>query len=257
MRILFLLCLFSHCAFAQSFNLEQKAELNADQFIGFDSYKHIYYIKDDVLHKKGDLGNFVFRDFQLGPITSVDIINPLNVVVFYAQMNTVVLLDSRLNETERINFNDLPSFLNISMALNAGNNKLWIFKIDTQQLELYHYRNQLQTVVSQPFKGMVQSHASNFNVCSLLTENYIRKFNVYGSLLLEIPNEGIEKLFLYNEILWGIKENKLYKISQEAVKTIPFPLEEKPIKDLQLTQDFLYIYDGKTLYTYTLTQPKQ
>ena len=173
-----------------------------------------------MLHKEGDLGTFVFQDFQLGPIASVDIINPLNVVVFYAEMNTVVFLDNRLNEKERINFNDLPSFLNITAATNAGNNKLWIFNADTQQLELYQYRTQQRTQASQPFPGKLISQVSNFNSCFLLTETTLRHINLYGSLLFENTLEGFSKIAANNDDLLGLKENKLFFLKENTVYPI-------------------------------------
>ncbi|HPF12007.1 MAG TPA: hypothetical protein PKW08_07475 [Flavobacteriaceae bacterium] len=257
MRLLLFLCLLAQGVCGQNLQLANKSALKADRFIGIDSYRHVYFIKNGALHKQGELGTFAFQDFQLGPVSSVDIINPLNVVVFYAEMNTVVFLDNRLNEKERINFNDLPSFLNVSFVTNAGNNRLWIFNSDTQQLELYHYRNQQQTLVSQPLKGKVLKQVSDFNECTLLSEHTLRKINSYGSLLYEIPLEGFSKITSYQEKLMGVKENQLFWIDKAAVQPLTVTLNEKPIKDLQLTQEFLYIYDGETLFTFSLTQPKQ
>lgn len=235
-----------------------------DRFVGIDNFKNSYFIKDRVLHKQGGDGNFMFNDLQLGRITSVDIINPLKVVVFFQDTNTVVLLDNKLNEIERINFSNLRQFLNVSAATNAGNNRLWIFNIDTQQLELYNYRAKMQTVVSQPLPGKLIAQTSNFNYCFTLTEKKLRTFNVYGSLLNEIPMEGYEKIVQQNENLVALKENSLYYIPDFAKRneeipqeTIKLELPEMTVKDLQLTNDFLYIYDGKNLHTFTLTLPKK
>ncbi len=257
MRLLLFFFFLAQGILAQQLTLVNKTSLAVDKFIGFDTYQHLYYLQNGALHKEGELGKFVFQDFQLGPVTSVDIINPLNVVVFYAEVNTVVFLDNRLNEKERIIFNDLPSLLNVSMASNAGNNRLWVFNVDTQQLELFHYRNMNATIVSQPIKGNLNSLCSNFNECTLLTTNSLLRVNNYGSLLFKMPADGFEKIVQHNDTLIALKENSLNLIDKESVLAIPFQFGEKPIKDLQLTQDFLYIYDGTTLYSYTLTQPKQ
>lgn len=257
MRILLICFLLVQGIWAQQLTLVSKSPLSADHFIGFDSYKHIYYSKGGAIHKQGELGKFTFQDFQLGPITSVDIINPMNVVVFYAEVNTVVFLDNRLNEKERLNFNNLPSFLNISMVSNAGNNRLWVFNIDTQQLQLFHYRSLIETIVSQPIKGSIIAMSSNFNECTLLTEHGLIRINNYGSLLFERSFGAFEKIVQNNESLIALKDNSLFLVDNELVLPIPFQFGEKPIKDLQLTQDFLYIYDGNTLYSYTLTQPKK
>jgi len=255
MRLTLLFLLISVISLGQEVTLVNKTALDVDTFVGFDSYNHRYYINNNTLFKEGELGSFNYQDFQLGPITSVDIINPLNVVVFYEQLATVIFLDNRLNELERINFNDLPSFLNVGSVTNAGNNRLWLFNLDTQQLELYHYRTQIETVVSQPFDGQILSQSSNFMDCTLLFENNIKKINIYGSLLYEIPSEGFTKLVSNSQLAVGLKENECYWINKTGMEKIALDLPEKAIKQLQLTKDFLYIYNGETLFTYALTKP--
>lgn len=263
MKQLFIIfLLFCQFGIAQSLTPISKVPFVADRFIGVDNYKNRYFIKDRVINKQGPDGNFLFNDLQLGRITSVDIINPLKVVAFFQDTNTVVFLDNKLSEIERLNFNNLPLFLNVSAATNAGNNSLWLFNVDTQQLELYNYGSKLQTVVSQPFPGKLISQASNFNYCFTLMEKKLRAFNIYGSILNETDSEGYEKIIQQNENLVALKENELYYIPDfvkrnEAIshETVKLQLTEITIKDLQLTNDFLYIYDGENLHTFTLTLP--
>src|SRR5690606_27175418 len=94
----FFLFIFFICqlCIAQSLAPMSKVPLVSDRFIGLDNYKNSYFIKDRVINKQGPDGNFLFNDLQLGRITSVDIINPLKVVVFFQDTNTVVLLDNKL-----------------------------------------------------------------------------------------------------------------------------------------------------------------
>jgi hypothetical protein len=242
---------------AQEFNLVQSTDLTATKFIGIDSYKNTYFIKDRVLHKTGPDGSYVFNDFQLGSITTVDIINPLKIVLFYEDMNTVVFLDNRLSEIERINFNNLPEYTNPSTATNAGNNRLWVFNIVSQQLELFNYHANTKITVSQPFAGKVLSQASNFNYCYTLTETKLRSFNVYGSMLSEIEAKGFTKIVQHEKSVIGLKGNELFFISENSINPIKLPVYENPIKELQLSKDFLYIYDGKKLHSFSITQPKQ
>ncbi len=261
---IFFVLLFCQLGIAQRLTPVGQVPLVADRFIGIDNYKNPYFIKDRVIYKQGADGTFLFNDLQLGRITSVDIINPLKVVAFFQDTNTVVMLDNKMNEIERINFNNLPQFLNVSTATNAGNNNLWLFNVDTQQLELYNYGAKLQTVVSQPFPGKLLSQASNFNYCFTLTEKKLRAFNSYGSILNEVPSEGYEKIIQQNENLIALKENQLYYIPDFARRnreleqeTTLLKLPEITIKDLQLSNDFLYIYDGENLHTFKLTPPKK
>jgi len=265
MKAVYLLfLLITPVLFAQQVEFISKTPLSADTFVGVDAFTNIYFTTNMELHKTGVDGDFVFNDLQLGPITSVDIINPLNVVLFYEDTNTVVFVDNKLNEIERISFNNLPQFLNINTATNAGNNRLWIFNIDTQQLELFNYRSLTNAVVSQPFSGRLISQTSNFNYCYLLTENKIRTFNVYGSLLSEIAAEGFTKVIQQDEKVMGLKDNALYYLAEisegktnKYAEAVKIPLPEITIKDLHLTQEFLYIYDGQNIHTLKLTEPKK
>jgi hypothetical protein len=266
MRIIALLILFfcSYLCPAQELSYAQHEPLDADLFVGFDSYKNIFFVKDMALYKQGPEGNFSFNDFQLGNISSVDIINPLKIAVYYKDVNSLVFLDNRLSEIERFSIENSQEFINVSAATNAGNNRLWIFNVDSQQLELYDYRSQRKTIVSQPFPGKLLSQRSNFNYCFTLTENKLRTFNIYGSLISEIDIEGFTKIVQQNENIIALKENDLFYLSpltdESVIKQmngLNFNSTEITIKDLQLTQDLLYIYDGNSLYTFTITQPKK
>ncbi len=126
-QLFLLLLLICQVGITQSLAPLSKVPFVADRFIGFDNYKNSYFIKDRVINKQGPDGNFIFNDLQLGRITSLDIINPLKVVAFFQDTNTVVLLDNKLNEIQRINFNNLPQFLNVSTATNAGKQQFMAF----------------------------------------------------------------------------------------------------------------------------------
>lgn len=254
-KTLFIL-LFPFLVWSQELSFVEKSALNADTFIGIDSYNDTFYIKDQVLYKKTESNLFNFKDFQLGEIYSVDIVNPMYIVVYYQDFNSVVLLDNKLTEIERINFNDLSEFINTSTATLAANTSLWVFNIDSQQLESYNYRSKNKVLVSQPINGEVISQVSNFNFCFVLTEENIRAYNIYGSLLAEINNEGFQRIVQLNENLVALKDNGLYYIDKEAREITKIKSPEINIKDLQLKQDFLYIYDGKEVHTFKLTLPK-
>ena len=217
MRIIIFLLFFSGFLSAQQLKFVDSIAMDVDRFVGVDSYKNIYFINNGGLYKEGDLGKFVFQDFQLGPIATVDLINPLNVVVFYSEVSTIVFLDNRLNEIERINFNNLPFFLNGSAVTNAGNNRLWVFNIDSQQLELFDYRTNRETIFSQPYEGELISQVSDFNDCFILTEDHLWQVNIYGSLLSEMKLEGFNTIVRNGKTLIGVKENELYLLSGETV----------------------------------------
>ncbi len=253
MKYLLLFILIPKLIFSQEINLVETSYLDAEKFIGVDFHDNSYYIKDQILFKKTNHSLFNFKDFQLGEIYSVDISNPMNIAVYYQDFNVVVLLDNKLSEIERINFNTIFEFINTSQVSIAANNSLWIFNLDLQQLELYNYRSQNKTIVSQPFNGEIIQQVSNINYCFLMTEKYIRAYNIYGSLIIKIPNEGYQKISQLNENLIVKKDNDLYYINKETQETAKIKSPEISIKDLQLTEEFLYIYNENKLSKFKLT----
>tara|TARA_R110000787_G_scaffold183014_1_gene294991 strand:+ start:128 stop:898 length:771 start_codon:yes stop_codon:yes gene_type:complete len=256
LKYFILFILFPVLVWSQQISLVETTPLDADTFVGIDSYNDTFYIKDQVLYKKTSVGLFNFKDFQLGEIYSVDIVNPMNVAVYYQDFNTVVLLDNKLSEIERINFNNISEFINSSQSKVAANNSLWVFNMDSQQLELYNYRSKSKILVSQPINGEVLSIASNFNYCFVLTESKIRAYNIYGSLLAELNNEGFQKIVQLSQNIIALKYNELYYIDKETREITKMKTPEINIKDLQLTQDFLYIYHENKISTFKLTLPK-
>lgn len=119
-------------------------------------------------------------------------------------------------------------------------------------------------MVSQPFPGKLISQASNFNYCFILTENKLREFNRYGSLISEFEMTGFEKIVHHNKNIIALKENGLFlvindpiNIENRTIMPINLTISENNIKDLYLTEDFLYIYDGKNLQTFSYKLSKK
>ncbi len=258
-----LFVLTSVTCFAQQPKATQQLPLTAQTYIGTDAYNNNYFIEEMAFYKKGPDGNFVFKDFSLGALETVDIINPLKIMSFYQQTNTVVFVDNRLNEVERISFNNLQQFVNISAAGNAGNNRVWLFNTDNQQLELFDYRLERKLQTSLPMEGNLVAMASNFNYCYLLFKDKLITYNVYGSFLSEVPIENGATITQNDEDVWVVKNNEVFRYAEPGLNSPTKPSEAKKIalpeitvKQLHLTQDFLYIYDGKTLHQFTNKQPK-
>lgn len=232
-----------------------KTALDADRFIGVDPYGSTYFVKDNALIKTDDNGRFNFADFTLGPIANVDIVNPLRILVYYADFNIAVLLDNTLNEIERVIFNEAAQYLNIEAVRVANNNSLWVFNKDNQQLELYNYRNGKQTIISQPVNGNLISAASNFNFCHLLTEDQVISYNVYGSIIAQYQNPNYTRLWSSPKGVIALGSDlELYVTESPGARLDLGEFSGKIlIKDLQLTSEILYIYDGEFVYSFRLT----
>lgn len=240
--------------FAQenTFEIIEKTPLAAHTFTGVDTQGALFYITDNVLYKKTAGELFNYQDFQLGKLGYVDILNPLKIIVFYPDAQTVVVLDNKLSEIQRVNFVLTPPFLNVAGVSAANDNRIWVFNQDTQQLEMFNYINKNHLVLSGAIAETYLMQKSNFNYCYLLTQTSLRGYNSYGSLIERIENSGIQK--------FDINQNRIALLVNDQVIILPedrrprvYNFDDIAVKDLYLTHDLLYLYDGKFLYKIKLT----
>jgi len=259
MRNFLLLLLFiPHLHFSQEYKavLIQEQKLAADQFVGADEYKNKYIINGRVFSKISAEKTYQFSDLQLGPISSVDIINPLRITLFYDQTNTALILDNTLNEITRINFNRLENFRNVSYARTASERRLWIFNIDLQQLELFDYQTNKIITSSPPLSATAVNMTSNFNRCYVYTDKELKIYNNYGSLLNSVAILGLSQLHQNNDMLFALRNDTVVVLPKDKMDFKEVNLDEKQVKQLYYANEILYIYGGRTLRTYFLKLPK-
>lgn len=142
---------------------EQSFELLADTFLGYDSLGALYYVKNNELTKKLDHKVWNYKNLSLGKIAKVDFQNPLKIVVFYENFNSVILLDNQLSESLKINWNDSATPVVATAVGLAFGNRLWVYNSSTQQVGLYDYLNKEYQTITTPFPNSVRFYQSDFN----------------------------------------------------------------------------------------------
>jgi hypothetical protein len=253
---LFLCC--SLFAFGQktiTATLQQQDSLAVDRFVAMDNFGASYVIQDNILIKKKDKKKWQYNNFQLGKITSVDILNPLKITLFYENFNTVIVLDNTLNEIRRIDFNVSGEFKNLAAATTANDRNLWVFDTNTQQLEVFNYVQEKTPIQNLPIPEKFITLKSNYNFCRVLTETTMYLYNIYGSLLSQKPLTGVTDFDMTNEEIIFLKDKQLYYGTNDEFYLINLPSDRIAIKQFSLHDDILYIYDGIVLYQFQLKRP--
>ena len=230
----------------------KKAELNAETFIGIDNFEALYYLNDNVLYKKNNDATINYNNVQLGEITGVNIFGPLKINVFYKDFNTVIILDNRLSEIFKIDFNKLQPYRNITHVSTGNENTLWVFNQDTQQLEVYDYKSRKTRTNTLPIQNRILDLKSDFNVCWALTKDYLYNYNYTGSLNSKIKNEGYTSFFFDNGNIILKKENNLFYLKKDSKTIQAIKLPELLIKQFFVTNETLYIYGEEFLHEYQL-----
>jgi hypothetical protein len=266
---LFLGCLVSAFAKAQlpQTPINVEISLKADHFYGVDDFNNIYYSTNNVFYKTPNADNTAtqpqqFYDVQLGELTTVDLINPLKILLFYRDTQTIVLLDNRLNESLRINLASLKPYRYFEFATLAGERRFWLYNMDLQRLELFDYLNDKLIWSSPVIKDKVRTMLSDYNYCHLITDKGIASYNNYGSrtAYLNLPNISLadydfeELLVLQNNNYKGYKFTSDYRFEEVDLK---WKIDgQEPPKSLYLKNGKLYLYRHDRVSVHTTNQNK-
>ncbi len=180
-KVILVLLLFSQFVLSQNPKLTATKSdfisLDADKFVGFDGFNNCFYTKNNILYKKVDTSLLQYQNLGLGKISSVDILNPLKVVLFYEEFNSVIILDNQLNEIQKIEFSKLGTPILAAAIGMSGQNKLWVFNSLNQQIGLFDLSlNQLQ-IIGNPLKDGLNSYQTNFNYFQFIDKN--NQWNTY------------------------------------------------------------------------------
>ena len=116
-----------------------KSNLKVDELVAIDNFDEIFYIKNNAFVVGRKLGYLEYSNVQLGKITSANTFNPLKINLFYKDFNTVIILDNRLAEIFKIDFNQTQTYRNVTYISAGNDNTIWIYNQDTQQLELFDF----------------------------------------------------------------------------------------------------------------------
>ena len=146
--------------------------------IGTDIYGAIYTLENNTLYKNIDDKTLSYQNFAFGNVETIDILNSLEIIVFYRDFNALVILDKQLNPITEIQFYKNILFVNKGIV-----NNLWRYNDTDNKLELYDYNSKTVTASSvsitdfEPLKM-----ESNFNSVKLIGADKTLVFNQYLNL---------------------------------------------------------------------------
>jgi hypothetical protein len=230
----------------------KKTAFKADDIIAIDNFGTTYFISNNVFHKKDGTKTVTYNNLQLGNINSANAFNPLKINLFYKDFNTVIILDNRLAEIFKIDFNALNEYKNVSHISTGHDNTIWIFNQDLQKLELFDYKTRTSRAQTVPVQSAVLDLKSNYNSCWLLTENYLYNYNYFGSLVNKIKNNGYTSLVESNENIILKKGDLLFFFKKNSDNSLPIKIPNLLINQFFVTNETLYIYDNETLQEFQL-----
>ena len=260
MRVIFFLVLWTGnwLCFSQEITTEfvTKIPLDADTFIGVDDLGNIYYLQNNTLHKKEVSKVYSYTNTLLGKITSVDIKNPLKILVFYRDFNTILFLDNRLNElTNPINFLEESIAKNMNAISLSSNNNLWMYSSDDNTLALWNHQSKKTIFTSQPLQFYKEnfkptSIVSSYKEVCIFNNETALFFNEFGAYINNISLNKTDQLHYNNNQLFGVEENTIYQYQNGLSKKVRLSDKDISIKSFYVNKDHLYIFDGSSIFVF-------
>ena len=229
--------------------------IHVQKIFGVDTFGTMYYSTDDnTFNKKTKDTTITYTNYQLAEITTANAFNPLKINLFYQDFNTVIILDNRLAEVYKVDFNTVIPYKNVTYISTGFDNTIWIYNQDLQQLELYDYKTNKIRLKTVPLQSEVLDLKSDYNFCYLLTKNYLYIYNYFGSLVNKFENIGYDSLAFSKAHLILKEENQLHILTKNNTEIERIQHPNLLISQFLVTNETLYIYNDGILRQYRLKQ---
>ena len=259
--LIFFLVFCCTLGFCQSTKLKTTAldtkQLEDKTYIGFDGLGNNYYIKDNVFSKQNDNQVWEYKNVALGKISSVDFVNPLKIVVFYEDFNTIITLDNQLNEIQKFNIFDIDNTIFASKVGLASQNQFWIYNSLTQQIMLFDYLKNTSKIIGNPIQESIKYTQSDFNNFYWIDEiNNWYSITIYGkvTLLANIPPfEHIQ--IIDNEKLLFSRNNILYSLNNQTKVVHEIEIVENSFQNYYYKDQILAIFTNQQIKNYKIKLP--
>lgn len=231
--------------------------IKADSFIGKDNLKTDYYLYKNTVKKRNISKAYQYQNLSLGRIKNVCITNPLQVVVFYEDFNTLILLDNQMNETQQIDGNKLETPIKIEAFGLSSQNQVWLYDGFLQKISLYNFKTNSNKVISTPITGKIKDYSSDYNYFYWIDENNrFYSISVFGKIktLGTIPD--YDTIQITDESKYIIKKNnELVYFNTDKPLESKIELVNKSFANFFYSNGILSIFTDNKIINYKIELP--
>lgn len=264
--ILFFLCLaaalVTHAQSDTAFTFLKTIKGDFADF-NVDNLDNIYLITATNQLKKinsnGDSAGVFNEVKKYGTVSSIDVTNPLKILLYYKNFATVVMLDRFLNIRNTISFRKKNIFTVQSIATSYDNN-IWIF--DEQDYKLKKISDDGSVLQeSTDFRMIFDTVPSPLQITD--KENFVYLydpekgfyiFDYYGSLKNRLPFTHWGSVAISEKNMYGFSNNKLYsyELNSFTLKEYPLPSIFGKYSTIKAMNGKVYLLKEDGIYIYTV-----
>lgn len=202
----------------------------------------------------------VFNDLRrYGSVSSIDVSNPLRVLVYYQNFSTVLILDRFLNVRSTLDLRK-TNILQVRAICLSYDNNIWLYDEIEHKLKKVDETGKL-LMETPDFRLIFGEAAAPESITDHdgLLYLYDRRlgiyvFDYYGALKNKIIIQDWDNLRIAGNSIWGTKGNMLYQYRKDLFRVYdqPLPSAFVPYEKLYFTPSRLYVMrkDGLEIYGY-------
>jgi hypothetical protein len=229
-----------------------------------DDLNQIYTIAEDNDIVKYDIdGNELFRysNNRMGDLYSLDVSNPLNILLFYPDQQTAITLDRTLSESGEFDLFG-PETLEVTAICLSIENKLWVFDASNYRLKLidgrgiaYEESDDLSLYFDAP-PAITQMEAHKGYIYANVPESGIVLFDNYGNFDKELPVKDVNHFQFFNDKLYLQKKGQFSVLNLNTLKesALKLPKTISPNTTVKLKNNYvIYLEGGHDIEVWRLT----
>ncbi len=235
----------------------ESIELQADTFIGYDNLQNLYFIKDNVFYKRKNGKTLEYKNTSLSNISKADIQNPLRIVLFYENFNTAVILDSQLNEVQKIAFLENEDAVIALAAGIASQNKLWIYDSLSQKVGLFDFMKKSFKPITTSIEGNLKYYESDFNKFKWIDDKFsLYECDIFGKINSNGKVANFDQIqIISNQTVLYSRNQKLFVQDIKNSSITVISNIENSIKNFSYKNQILTIFTETGITNYKITLP--
>jgi len=243
--------------FGSAFPQMQIPNATAD-FIKIDPYGNIYSVKETQLSKFSPNGKllFTFSDYKSGIISSVDVFNPMKIMLFYQDVGKLIFLNEQLLPiTEPVSLYDADYFT-IFLASYSAANLIHLYDNANKYLVTldFNMREISKTPINFPFFNptkMIELEEKSIAFHDPAKGIFLfDSFGTYNKLIPIITSNSVE---VTSELIYYTHNDEIiiydYKILDSETKHLP---TSNVIQTLIYRNNIILLLKNGTIWIYEL-----
>lgn len=192
-----------------------------------------------------------------GNITQLDVTNPMQVFVFYRELNKVVVLDNNLAFRGEINLHK-AGVIQAATIARSFDNQVWVFDMGDLQLKKIGFDN-----TTQQSSGNVRQYIDQQSgVCGLVDNgdnvfvvdslNGVLLFDVFANYQKTIPLKGVGTLKVLDRFYFYYANGKLYRYNWQTAQMAQYPLPDTTqVRGISIEKERIYLHKSDSIVVYS------